>query len=375
MSAATWSAPGRVNLIGEHTDYNDGLVLPVALDRRTRVRAARRDDDLVEVTSAQTGETVRVPLGTVGPGSPAGWSAYAVGVVWALARTGPGPAAGERGLTLHVDSDVPLGAGLSSSAALECAVALAVDDLWGLGLGADDAGRARLAEACVEAENVVAGAPTGGMDQAASLRCRPGHALLLDCRSGAVEHVPCDPAADGLALLVIDTRVQHALADGQYGARRAGCEAAAAALGVAALRDVHPEVLDAALARVDPDLRPLVRHVVTETERVRRAAAALRGRDWAALGELFVASHASLRDDYAVSCAELDLVVGTALEHGAAGARMTGGGFGGSAVVLVDRERVEPVTSAVEAAFASRGLRSPSVREVVPGGPAAREPT
>ncbi|MGL5861116.1 MAG: galactokinase, partial [Phycicoccus sp.] len=255
-----WSAPGRVNLIGEHTDYNGGLVLPIALPQRTVAAATVRDDQLVRVHSAQTGDTVSVELSEIGPGRPSGWAAYVGGVLWALRENG----FDIYGLDITVDGAVPLGAGLSSSAALECAVGAAASDLFGLGLLDDDAGRAQLAAACMRAENEVAGAPTGGMDQAASLRCREGHALLLDCRSGAVEHAPFDLAAYGLVLLVTDTRASHALGDGQYGSRRAACERAAATLGVASLRDVAVDALDAALGRLgDAELVRRTRPVVT----------------------------------------------------------------------------------------------------------------
>ncbi|MFL6175425.1 MAG: galactokinase, partial [Ornithinibacter sp.] len=191
--AGVWSAPGRVNLIGEHTDYNDGLVLPIALPHRTDAACSPRDDDLLRVWSVQTDELVEVSLGDVGPDAPGGWAAYVAGVLWALREAGHEV----RGMDVTVDSRVPVGAGLSSSAALECSVGAAASDLFGLGLLGDDAGRARLAAACVRAENDIAGAPTGGMDQSAALLCRAEHALLLDCRSGETEHVPFDLAGEG----------------------------------------------------------------------------------------------------------------------------------------------------------------------------------
>lgn len=375
----TWSAPGRVNLIGEHTDYNGGLCLPIALPHRTYVAVRRRDDDLVRLVSAQDAGRLReVRLADVAPGTVDGWPSYVVGVAWALREAGH--AVG--GFDVAVDSCVPFGAGLSSSAALESAVAVALDATHGLGLAGpagepDDAGRARLAAACVRAENEIAGAPTGGMDQAASLRARDGHALLLDCLDGSVRHVPFDLAADGLALLVVDTRAEHALVDGQYAARRAACEAAAARLGLGTLREIAPEALDDALASLDDGSDEgtvqvrRVRHVVREIARVQAFVALLDADRLRDVGPLMDASHASLRDDYEVSCRELDVAVEAARAAGALGARMTGGGFGGSAIALVEADAVPTVATAVDAAFAAEGLRAPAFSVALPGGPAA----
>lgn len=375
----TWSAPGRVNLIGEHTDYNGGLCLPIALPHRTYVAVRRRDDDLVRLVSAQDAGRLReVRLADVAPGAVDGWPSYVAGVAWALREAGH--AVG--GFDVAVDSCVPFGAGLSSSAALESAVAVALDATHGLGLAGpagepDDAGRARLAAACVRAENEIAGAPTGGMDQAASLRARDGHALLLDCLDGSVRHVPFDLAADGLALLVVDTRAAHALVDGQYAARRAACEAAAARLGLGTLREIAPEALDDALASLDDGSDEgtvqvrRVRHVVREIARVQAFVALLDADRLRDVGPLMDASHASLRDDYEVSCRELDVAVEAARAAGALGARMTGGGFGGSAIALVEADAVPTVATAVDAAFAAEGLRAPAFSVALPGGPAA----
>ncbi|MBO0608529.1 galactokinase [Myceligenerans salitolerans] len=362
-----WFAPGRVNLIGEHTDYNAGLCLPTALPHRTYVALRAREDDVVRLVSAQApDEPWETKLSEVAPGSVGGWGSYVAGVAWALAEAGHTV----HGFDAAVDSCVPFGAGLSSSASLECAFAVAIDDVSALGLADDDAGRTELVDACRRAENEIAGAPTGGLDQSASLRCAEGRALLLDFRPGlsAVEsgrEVPFDPASAGLELLVVDTRAPHALVDGQYGARRAACERAAALLGLANLREIAPDGLDAALAELAPHdgdgvLARRVRHVVTETERTARFVELVSRGLVAEVGPLMTASHASLRDDYEVSCRELDLVVDTAMAAGAVGARMTGGGFGGSAIALVPRDDVERVATTVDQAFADAGLAAPA---------------
>ncbi len=365
-----WSAPGRVNLIGEHTDYNEGLCLPIALPQRTFAAVARRDDDLLRLVSAQGDGVVEVDLGDIGPGSPRGWAAYVAGVLWALHKAGY--AVG--GVDVAVDGRVPLGAGLSSSAALECAVGAAVSELFDLGLLTDDARRALLAAACVDAENTVAQAPTGGMDQSAALLARDGNALLLDCRDGHTEQVPFDLSAHDLALLVMDTRAEHALVDGQYAERRESCEQAARELGVPSLREVSTDDLDGRLAGLSSDLlRRRARHVVTEIGRVELAVSALRRNDFQALGELFLASHASMRDDFEISVAELDTAVEAAVAAGALGARMTGGGFGGSAIALVPSDAAERATDAVEQAFAARGFGAPDCFVVTASASAGRD--
>ncbi len=357
-----WASPGRVNLIGEHTDYNGGLCLPIALPHRTYVAVSARTDDRVRMTTdIGTDPVWEGELADLRPGNVSGWVAYCGGPAWALREAG----IDVPGFDLAVASCVPLGAGLSSSAAVECAVGLALAQLAGHRLDTDDAARARLAALCVLAENEVAGAPTGGMDQAASLRTLAGHALLLDCLDGSVEQVGFDLAAAGLELLVIDTRASHSLADGQYGARRAACERAARILGVATLREVTD--LDAALARLDDDeVRRRVRHVVTEIRRVTEFVTVAEAGDWAAAGELMNASHESLRDDYEVSCIELDVVVAAAREAGALGARMTGGGFGGSAIALVRTEDAAAIAHAVREAARAKGLPTPDVHQATP---------
>jgi galactokinase len=366
-----WSAPGRVNLMGEHTDYNAGLCLPMALPHRTFAAAAPRSDGRLRVGSAQQPDAWEGTLDDVGEGRPAGWAAYAAGVPWALAQE-----VGRElpGLDLWIDGHVPSGAGLSSSAAIECAVAVAVSELAGLDLTGTDAGRARLAAACNRAENLVAGAPTGGLDQAASLRCTEGHALLLDTQNGAVEQVPLDLAAHRLAWLVIDTRAVHELVDGQYGERRATCEAAAALLGVPSLRDIPPTELTSALDRLpDEVMRRRVRHVVTEIERVREMVGLLRSGRIDDVGPVLDRSHVSMRDDYEISCPELDVAVDSARRAGALGARMTGGGFGGSAIALVPEDRQGEVGAAVVAAFAEAGFDEAGLIPAYPAAGAGRD--
>jgi galactokinase len=365
-----WSAPGRVNLIGEHTDYNGGLCLPIALPQRTTAAARRRDDDRLRMVSTQGGDVVEVALGDVAPGHPAGWAAYVAGVPWAL--RGMGYAVG--GLDVAVDSSVPLGAGLSSSAALECSVAAAVSDLYGLDLLSSASARATLARACIDAENTIARAPTGGMDQSAALLASTGHALLLDCRDLHTDQVPFDLEPAGLALLVVDTRAEHALVDGQYAERRASCEEAASELGVTSLREVAATDLETTLARLSSDLlRRRTRHVVTEIDRVTEVVAALRDNDFERVGRAFLESHASMRDDFEISVAELDTAVETAVGAGALGARMTGGGFGGSAIALVRADDARRVQDAVQAGFADRGFNPPSCFVVTASGPAGRD--
>ena len=360
-----WAAPGRVNLMGEHTDYNDGFVLPFAIAQRTKVAVSVRDDDVVRIHSDQVDETVDTTTSTV-PGDVEGWAGYVAGVVWALRQDGhtlPG-------VELWVDSDVPIGAGLSSSASLACAAVLALDDVGGLGLDRDG-----VAAVARRAENDYVGAPTGLMDQLASTHGRAGEALLIDTRTLVVEPQPARFTEDGLVLLVIDTRASHQLADGGgYATRRRECEQAARLLGVRALRDVTEPDLDR-LPELDPDgevLRRRARHVVTENARVLACVEQLQARDWVAVGDLFKASHASMRDDFEISSDELDTACAAAESGGAFGARMTGGGFGGSAIALVPSGLVGQVADRVSGAFAAAGFAEPEVFAVTPADGARR---
>ncbi|MGV1047242.1 MAG: galactokinase [Solirubrobacterales bacterium] len=360
-----WMAPGRVNLIGEHTDYNDGFVLPLALPQGAYVAAAARRDKALAVRSLQrAGAGLSLDREQVRPGAVSGWGAYAAGVVWALRDAGY--AVG--GVELVIDSDLVLGAGLSSSAALTCAVALACAEIFEL-----DLTRTALAELARRAEHDFAGVPVGIMDHSASLLCRPGHLLLLDTRDLRREQIPFDPGAAGLALLVIDTRTPRELRQGAYAERRGDCERAARLLGLETLRDLAAAELDEALSRLpDPVLCRRVRHVVSENARVLEVAALLRGREMEAIGPLLTASHASLRDDYEVSSPPLDAAVEAALRAGALGARMTGAGFGGCALALVAETDLRAVSAAIAIAFERGRFVAPRQFAVVPAGGARR---
>jgi len=371
--AGVWSAPGRVNLIGEHTDYNEGFVLPFAIAARTSVAVSRRNDGQLVLGSAQfPGKVAALPLAAIGPGTVTGWATYPAGVAWALGLAGPEAAAGSGGVNLYVNSVVPTGSGLSSSAALSCAVALALNDLHGL-----DASRTELALACQRAENEVVGAPTGIMDEFASLFGQHGAAVFIDCRTVQGENVPLPLEEAGLEIILADTREQHAHAAGGYAERRASCDRAARVLGVRALRDVTVDDLAKASLALDAETFRRVRHVVTEDERVLAAVAALRGggleSDPAAFGALLTASHASMRDDFEITTPALDLAAATAVEAGAAGARMTGGGFGGAVIALVPRDRAADTAAAITAAFARAKLKAPRLSTVTPSDGARRD--
>lgn len=358
-ATAVGRAPGRVNLIGEHTDYNAGLCLPLALPHATYAAVAPREDDRVNLISAQSDQPWRGSLTSIGPGQVHGWASYAAGVLWAMREDG----LDVPGVDIAVDSTVPLGAGLSSSAAIECAVAVAVAHLAGVEL--DAATRRRLVAACIRAESEVAGAPTGGMDQTVSMLATEGDALLIDFADHSTRDVPVPLAESGLVLLVTDTRVSHALTDGGYASRRADCEAAAEVLRVDSLREADLTMVQ---GLSDPRLRRRATHIVTEIARVEEVVAAFAGNDWDTVGRAFAASHASMRDDFEISCPELDVAVATAVEAGALAARMTGGGFGGSSVAVVPEERLAAVIRAIDTAFVAEGFRAPAHLRAVPVG-------
>ena len=365
-----WFAPGRANLMGEHTDYNGGFVLPFALAQGVTATATARDDGLLVLRSKQVpADLVTVSLDALAPGAVTGWAAYPAGVAWSLRVAGHAV----RGASIDVDSDLPVGAGVSSSAALECSVALALCSLSGIAEP-----RPRLAMIAKRAENEFVGAPTGIIDQSAALLCEQGHAMLLDCGTLETTQVPFRPAASGVTALVIDTRVTHALVAGEYAARRAECEEAARLLGVPALGAItDPRVLH---KLDDPLLRRRARHVITDSARARALAAALAGSPDGILGPeagryigtLLLEGHASLRDDFEVSWPEADLTVETAMATGAYGAKMIGGGFGGSVLALVPTGHAAGLRAAVTEAFTARGWTPPEFLDAIPSPPARR---
>ena len=380
-----WSAPGRVNLIGEHVDYAGGICLPFALSQRTYVAAALNNDGVYRVVSQFGTETMHteIAMDQVCPGYPADWARYVVGTVWAASLDLPG-------LNIAIISDVPVGAGLSSSAALECSVALAAADLAGLDDDArtdasQSAIRTALMQAAIRAENEVVGASTGGLDQRIALFAEPGHALAIDFATDSTQQVPFAIADRGLAVLITNTNAPHTLADGQYASRRAVVDGVTADLGVSSLR--YADNAEAASARwaaantsegVDAaewqeTVGKRVRHIVSEIARTAEAIEQLQAGDLVGFGESMQASHASLRDDYEVSVAQLDVSVDVAMEHGALGARMTGGGFGGSSIALLPAEKVEETAAAIAQAFAEAGFAKPEFAVALPGAGARRE--
>ena len=341
------AAPGRVNLIGEHIDYSDGFVLPFAIKDRTLVAARKRGDSTVRIASAQRrNKIVTVDISKVKPGLKGEWERYALGVLWALGV--------KEGVDLLIDGHVPLGAGLSSSAALECSVATAMNHLFDLGFNLEE-----LARLTQKAENQYVGVPCGIMDQSVSLMATQGSALLLDCRDLTTKNIPFDVASSGLELLIIDTQAHHALTDGGYAERRASCESVVAKLGISSLRELSMEQLENSRGLLTETEFVRARHAVTEMKRVLECVEALSNSDFAKVGQLINQSHTSLRDDYTVSCPELDTAVEAALAAGALGSRMVGGGFGGSAIALIQASKTTETIKAVEKAFSSKGFKAP----------------
>lgn len=384
--AGVWSAPGRVNLIGEHVDYAGGICLPFALSQRTYVAAALNQNGVYRVVSQFGSETMHaeIAMDQVCPGYPDDWAGYVVGTIWAAGLDLPG-------LDIAIVSDVPVGAGLSSSAALECSVALAAADLSAADLaetstnGKTQPDRTALMQAAIRAENEVVGASTGGLDQRIALFAEPGHALAIDFATDSTQQVPFQIADHGLAVLITNTNAPHSLADGQYASRRAVVDGVTADLQVTSLRYANnaeaasarwaeantPDGVDAAAWQDVVGKR--VRHIVSEIARTATAIEQLQGGDLAGFGESMQASHASLRDDYEVSVAQLDVSVDVAMEHGALDARMTGGGFGGSSIALLPSEKVEQAAEAIALAFAAAGFAEPEFAVALPGAGARRE--
>ena len=341
------AAPGRVNLIGEHIDYSEGFVLPFAIKDRTTAAIRKRDDSTVRIASAQRrNKVVTVDINNVKPGLKGEWERYALAVLWSMGV--------KTGVDLLIDGHVPLGAGLSSSAALECSVATAVNHLFDMGFSLED-----LARLTQKAENQYVGVPCGIMDQSVSLMATVGSALLLDCRDLSTRNIPFDVASSGLELLIIDTQAHHALTDGGYAERRASCESVAAKLAIKSMRELSMAQLDAGKELLTPDEYVRARHAVSEMQRVLDCVEALSKSDFVRVGELINQSHASLRDDYTVSCPELDTAVDASLAAGALGARMVGGGFGGSAIALIQASKTTETISAVEKAFADKKFKAP----------------
>jgi galactokinase len=370
VSGCVWFAPGRANLMGEHTDYNQGFVLPFALAQGVTATGVGRADRLLVLRSRQVpDEPVTVFVDSVAPGSVTGWAAYPAGVAWALRAAGY--AVG--GAAIDVDSDLPVGAGVSSSAALECSAALALCELSGATVARRD-----LAAIAKRAENEFVGAPTGIIDQFAALLCQAGHAMLLDCRTLEVSQVPFRPRRDGMAALIVDTRVPHALVSGEYAHRRAECETAAHTLGVPALGWIADPGAAGRLA--DPVLRRRARHVISDSARARAIASALRDADdgtpppdtYRFVGELLTQGHLSLRDDFEVSWPQADAAVDAAIAAGAYGAKMIGGGFGGSVLALVPADRLDAVRATLTDVFTRRSWKPPEFLDAIPSAAAHR---
>ena len=351
-----YAAPGRINLIGEHTDYNNGLALPIAIPQRTVVTFLPNDGDAVTVRSDYEEGTIRIPMDTA-PGDVTGWAAYIAGVIWALRRAGHRVIGGD----MSIQSDVEIGSGLASSAALECATLGALAHATHTTI--DRLDRARIAQA---AENDYVGAPTGLMDQLASLFGEPHTAMLIDFRQLSVRPIPFDPDASGVTLLLINSHAQHRHAGGEYAVRRASCEAAAADLGVSSLREAQS--LDGV---TDPIAARRARHVLTENQRVLDFVAALRDDDFVEAGQILTASQNSMRDDFEITTAHIDLIADTAVGHGALGARMTGGGFGGCVIALARADATDRVARSVRKAMRDAGYPAPTITPTQAGQGAA----
>jgi galactokinase len=344
------AAPGRVNLIGEHIDYNGGDVLPFAIANSTYVALGARTDSKIRLASSLfPGEIIQADTHILTPLYGQLWSRYVLGVFWAV-----GSARLPHGFDIYIDSTVPIGSGLSSSASVEASIATALNNFFQWNMSLPD-----LARICQRAENDFVGMPCGIMDQAISLMAQAGQALLLDTRSLKSEQIPLDLASKGLELLVIDTQVHHELVDGGYAERRDSCEKAAETLGITTLREISVSDFESRKSELDVTTYLRAHHAVTEISRVSQAVHALRADDYEELGKLLNQSHESLRDEFTVSCPELNCAVEVANAHGALGSRMIGGGYGGSAIALIRQEDREDVESAILEAFAKNGFIAP----------------
>jgi len=348
-----WQAPGRVNLIGEHTDYNQGFVLPMAIEKRTLVAIARNDLSAHRIYSANTNELIEHPA-PIENLEISGWARYPLGVLKLLEISG-------QGLDIAISSDVPIGGGLSSSAALECSVGAAANQLLALGHE-----KLELAKICQRAENEVVGAPTGNMDQIASLFGKADNAVFIDCRSEEIQLVDLGFEKAGLEIVVIDTRTSHKLDDGDYGNRRDECYSAADKLGIHSLRELNEQDLDDIQSQLTETEFKRARHIVTENQRVLQAVQAIEEQEYFTFGKLMTESHSSMRDDFEISTAELDQAVEASLESGALGARMTGGGFGGSAIALIESNNIPKLKDSVLEAFKHRAFKTPEIFAVKP---------
>ncbi|MEY4990046.1 MAG: Cmm like protein [Actinomycetota bacterium] len=355
-----WSAPGRANLIGEHTDYNEGFVFPFGIDKRTYVALSPRADSLCRVSSDIDGKTYETDLSS--KPEDLDWALYPLGVAWVMREWA------KSGFDAFFTSNVPVGSGLSSSAAIECAIGVALNEIW-------SAGRTKQEIALVgqRAENDVVGAPTGMMDQTASMLAERDSAVFLDCQSLQAKAVPLHLEERDLVVAVIDTRVAHRHSDGGYRVRRESCERGASIMGVSSLRGLSKDDLPKAQSLLsDIDYRR-VRHIVTENQRVLDSIDALQAGDMAKFGQLLLASHDSMAHDFEISIEELDLAVEIAMETGAIGSRMTGGGFGGAAIAVIDKSLLGTLEKNCKAAFSAKGYLEPKVFAVVPSEGAKRE--
>lgn len=360
-ASGVWSAPGRANLIGEHTDYNNGFVFPFGIDRRTYVALSPRQDMLCRVASGLSEEIYEYELSQTMP-TQLDWALYPLGVAWTMQEKA------KFGFDAYFVSEVPIGAGLSSSAAIECSIGIALNEIWEAGYSKQD-----IALLGQKAENEVVGAPTGIMDQTASMLAKSDAAVLIDCKTLETELVPLGLSSQGLVVAVIDTRVSHRHSDGGYRSRREACEKGAKIMGVESLRELTVSDLDAAKQKMDDVTFRRCRHVITENQRVLEAVNALRAGEMDQLGQLLLQSHASMRDDFEISIDELDTAVEVAMRVGAVGSRMTGGGFGGAAIAIIDQSKLEMLSAECKREFLANGFAEPNVFAVTPSDGARRD--